>query len=84
MTRYTVIWVQSAQNELAELWMNAHDRRAVSAAADAIDQILALDATEQGVDLAEGLRALFVPPLKVIFSRRGEDRMVEVLRVLTL
>lgn len=84
MTRYTVVWVQSAEKELTEIWLNALDRKAVSTASDAIDQILAIDATDRGVELSEGLLALFSPPLKVIFSTREQDRLVEVLRVLTL
>ena len=40
MTRYTVVWVQSAQDELADLWLNAPDRNAVTTAAHAIDQEL--------------------------------------------
>lgn len=81
MTRYTVIWVESAQNELAELWLNASDRNAVTTAANAIDQELGEDAPTKGTELSEGLRCLFSPPLKVIFTVREDDRIVEVLRV---
>jgi hypothetical protein len=35
--RYTVTWVQEADDELAELWLNASDRNAVSRAANAIE-----------------------------------------------
>jgi len=30
MTRYTVVWVESAQAELAELWISVQDRNAVT------------------------------------------------------
>jgi len=81
MTRYTVVWVQSSQSELADLWLNAPDRNAVTAATHAIDRELAVDPSSRGVELSEGLRAFFAPPLRVLFAVRGDDRIVEVLRV---
>jgi hypothetical protein len=81
MTHYTVVWVQSARDELTELWMEAADRSAVTSAANEIDAELSINASDQGVELSEGLRALFCAPLRVIFTVREEDRMAEVLRV---
>ncbi len=81
MIRYTVVWLQSAQDELAQLWLDAPDRNAVTAAAHAIDQELGKDAPLKGSELSEGLRALPVPPLKAIFTVRDDDRIAEVLRV---
>ena len=45
MSRYTVVWVRSAQDELAELWLEAADRNAVTTAAQAIDQELGENAS---------------------------------------
>jgi plasmid stabilization system protein ParE len=81
MTRYTVVWVGSALDELADLWVSAPDRSAVTAAADAIDQELRDDVPEKGRDLSEGLRVLAKPPLQAIFAVREDDRIAEVLRV---
>lgn len=81
MSRYTVVWVQSAQEELAELWLNAPDRNAVTLATSAIDRELGENARSKGSELSEGLRSLFVPPLKALFTMREDDRIVEVLRV---
>lgn len=81
MTRYTVVWPAGAQDELTELWIVAPDRDAITAAANAIDVELSEDATAKGVELSEGLRALFAPPLRVLFAVREDDRVVEVLRV---
>ena len=81
MTRYTVVWITSVQDELADLWLNAPDRRAVTAAVQAIDQELRDNATVKGSELSEGLRSFFAPPLKVIFTVREDDRIAEVLRV---
>ncbi|MEX2142833.1 MAG: hypothetical protein WD894_26490 [Pirellulales bacterium] len=84
MNRYTVVWPKSVSDELAEIWLTAIDRNAVTAAANAIDVQLADDALTKGVDLHEGLRALFVPPLKAIFAVSEDDLVVEVLRVTPL
>jgi hypothetical protein len=81
MTRYTVAWIKSSHDELAEIWLVAPDLAAVTAAAQAIDRELTEDAPRKGVDLREGLRALFAPPLRVIYSVREEDCVVEVVRV---
>ena len=84
MTRYTVVWTQSAQDELAELWLMAQDRDAVTSAAHAIDQELTQDAPSKGQELHEGLRFLTISPLKVIFTASAEDRAVEVVRTRTM
>ncbi len=84
MIRCTVVWVESAQNELAELWLAGPDREAVTAATHAIDQELAVDPQIRGVELSEGMRAFFSPPLRVLYTVREEDRIVEVLRVMRL
>ena len=81
MIRYTVVWHLEARDELAEIWTDSEDRSAVAAAADLIDRQLAADAVEKGLELSEGLRALFVPPLRVLFAVREDDRLVEVLWV---
>ena len=81
MIRGTVVWVQDAQNDLAELWMVGPDREAITAAAHAIDQELADDSLSKGIELNEGLRAYFSPPLRVLYIVREDDRVVEVLRV---
>jgi plasmid stabilization system protein ParE len=83
MTRYTVVWVRSAQDELTEVWLSASDRQAVTLAAHLIETELAVDAARKGSELREGLRSFYVPPLKVIFAVYDDDRMVEVLRLRT-
>jgi hypothetical protein len=40
---FTVVWRPSAERRLAELWINAPDRHALTAAADAIDSALKRD-----------------------------------------
>jgi len=81
MTRYIVTWIESAQAELAQIWIDASDRQAVTAATHAIDKELVEDAATKGSELREGLRELSVSPLRVLFIVREEDRLVEVSKV---
>jgi plasmid stabilization system protein ParE len=81
MTRHTVVWTEDALAELAELWTTAPDRNAVTAAAQLIDMEPSQDAATRGVEVAEGLRALFAPPLRILFAVDEEDRLAEVARV---
>ncbi len=59
--RYTVTWVPTALNALADLWNNAPDRKAIAQAADRIDQLLAVDPDQQG-QAFHGKRILFNRP----------------------
>ena len=81
MTRFTVAWVQSAVDELIDIWLAMDDRNAVTAATNATDHELQTDAQSKGIELAEELRALNSPPLRVIFAVRVDDRVAEVLLV---
>jgi hypothetical protein len=81
MPRYTVLWHKEATNDLAELWIEAIDRRSVANAANAIDIELNSEPATKGHELSEGLRVFVEPPLQVLFVVREEDRAVEVLRL---
>lgn len=81
MTRRTVVWVSSAEAELAEIWLASASRELVTSATYAIDQALARDAESAGNPLAEGLRAFDSPPLRVLFEILDDDRLVRVLKV---
>ena len=81
MTRYTLTWLEDVQNQLAQLWIDAPDKQAVTNAVNEIDRELAIDADRKGEPVAEGLRTLYAPPVHVLFSVREEDRIVEVVRV---
>ena len=81
MTRYTVVWPQSALADLADIWLKSGDPNAVTSAAAIIDRDLAENAPQKGLELSEGLRAYYAEPLRVLFAVRDDDRIVEVLRV---
>lgn len=78
--RYTVVWEDAALNELADIWMSASDPQAVSAAANQIDALLAVNPETKGVEFY-GDRLLVVPPLHVTFPVRSDDRLVTVVNV---
>jgi plasmid stabilization system protein ParE len=81
MTRYTVTYVRDALQDLARLWLGAFDRRAVTEAGDAVDQLLRNDALEKGAPTAAERRQIIVPPLVVEFSVDEEDRIVTIWTV---
>jgi hypothetical protein len=81
MTKYTVTWLKGAAGHLAQIWIDAPDKQAVTRAANSIDLELATDADSKGAPVKEGLRSLYLPPLHVLFTVREPDRLVEVVSV---
>jgi hypothetical protein len=81
MSRYTVVWLKDARDELAEIWIVDENRNAVAQAAYEIDSSLADNPLKQGGELSEGLRFFLAPPLRVLFSLNDSDRIVEVSSV---
>ena len=77
---FTVVWLPAAQQRLAELWLQASDRRGITDAANAIDRRLRTDADSAGQPFFEG-RVLVVPPLVVTFRVSLDDRLVSVMEV---
>jgi hypothetical protein len=62
---FTVTYKPSAEQELADLWLNGPDRQAVTDAANRIDALLKADPFTQG-ESRDGLsRILFERPLAV-------------------
>ncbi|HEV3119678.1 MAG TPA: hypothetical protein VGY58_21650 [Gemmataceae bacterium] len=78
---FTVIWKPEAENRLASLWMNAHDRKAITAAAHEIDQTLRVEAETCGESRPNGRRILIAVPLGVIYRVEPLDRVVHVITV---
>lgn len=81
MIRYTVVWHRRAHEQLAKMWLQADDRSVISRSADAVDQLLAVDATRVGIKVGGRLRQVNVRPLRILFSVSEADRMVRVLFV---
>jgi hypothetical protein len=81
MSRYTVLWLKEAQDELAHIWLESSNRKSVTTAAAQIDALLGNTPAEQGEEISEGLRRMTFPPLQVWFEVRELDRTVEVSNV---
>ncbi len=79
--KYTVVWSPEAENELAEVWIDAVDRQAITVAQEAIDNKLSANPGECVTHVAEGLYLLRVPPLQVLFEIHELDRLVAVTAV---
>jgi len=84
MSRYTVVSVPEAENELASIWLDDMDREQVSAAANAADHLLADNPLQDSVYLSEQLRRRDIPPLRFYFEVREEDRVVVISNVTRL
>ena len=81
MTRYTVVWLESALDDLARFWLKTVHRQAITDSADLADDYLATDAHIKGELLSEGLRAVTVGLLRLYFVVREQDRVVEIAYV---
>jgi hypothetical protein len=78
--KYTVIWVPSARARLAELYVQASDKQALSVAANRIDRELKRDADAKGAPWGR-FRVYSDDPLAVLFEVDPGDRMVRVFVV---
>lgn len=75
--RFTVVWTRAALDQLADAWLRAADRGAVTRASAEIDRTLRTDPDRQGVEFY-GDRLLAVPPLQAVFTVHPDDRLVRV------
>jgi hypothetical protein len=78
---YAVEWVPLAQGYLAQIWTNAPDRAAVTAAANAIDAQLARNPFAQSESRSGRTRILFEFPLGILFEVDEDAQQVTVLLV---
>jgi plasmid stabilization system protein ParE len=78
---YTVVWKPEAERRLADLWLAASDRAAVTRAANRIDQLLQTNPDQQGESRGRGRRILIEAPLGILFVVKPADRIVQVLTV---
>ena len=76
-----VVWRQTAEDELAAIWLASSNRNAVTVAAHAIDQVLAVDADVVGRPVFDTVREYVHLPLGVEFEFIIADARVWVLKV---
>ena len=81
MSRYKVVWLKPAQDQLAELWLKSASRSHVTSAASTIDRNLQISPKKVGAEISEGLRELRVGPLRILYSVDDDEKRVEVASV---
>jgi plasmid stabilization system protein ParE len=79
--KYSVIWLPDAEAEMAQIWLDAADRAAITAAANAIDATLQGDPLHSGESRYGNRRVLLVRPLGVGYVVYEEEQTVVVGRV---
>jgi hypothetical protein len=80
--KYTVRWTRKARlQQLAQIWLDAPDRNAVTAAANEVDRLLAANPCDMGESRAGGLRVLIVEPLIVGYMVFEDDLRVIVFSI---
>ena len=77
---FTITWLPSAIQELADLWIHAPDRNAITDSANKIDRLLREDGHVKGQEF-KNQKTLYEPPLMITFSVRLDDRLIEVIQV---
>jgi hypothetical protein len=78
---FTVTYKPSAEQELADIWINAPDRQGVTDAANRLDYLLRTNPHNQGESRDDKTRITFERPLAVEFEIHDEGCQVEVLKV---
>jgi mRNA-degrading endonuclease RelE of RelBE toxin-antitoxin system len=78
---YDVDWDSSARHTLAAIWIKAVNRQAVTTAQALIDRLLAADPIKNSKPLSEGLYAIDVHPLRVVFEIDESRKSVIVVSV---
>jgi hypothetical protein len=77
MIRYTVLWSEQAEDELA-LWSQSPHRHEIAQATDRLDAELQTNAHRQGVLHTHNLRAISRGPVTLYFRVDEADRKVFV------
>lgn len=74
-------WSELAQQQLAQIWLEASDRDAVSHAVSLLDEQLIQDPLEVGESRDANQRITFQPPLAITFIVEQRLSLVTVIRV---
>lgn len=78
--RYTVVWRETALQQLAEIWMGSADRAEINQTVDDIDEELLSDPETKGEDYF-GDRYVLFPLIWALYRIYPNDLMVHVLQV---
>ncbi len=81
---YSVSWVPSAENRLAELWVGSRIAAQITTAADRLDTVLSENPLTAGESRSANLRIAFEAPLAIIFHVDKPAKKVPILDVWTI
>lgn len=76
--KWTVVYLNSADERLVNIWMNAPDQAEVTRAADLIDRRLRRDPYAFSESREANLRIMIEAPLAIGYDVSDDDRMVTV------
>ncbi len=79
---YTVVWVPSAEAQLAAIWMRSPDRESVTVSSARIDSLLGDSPLTEGESRPDGYRVIIELPLTAYFQVIPDDCLVKVLRLI--
>ena len=74
--KYTVVWTPDAREQLAEIWLEASDRDAVTLAATKIEQSLKHDPLNTGESRVVNIRIVIEQPLALFCDVYPQDLRV--------
>jgi hypothetical protein len=74
-----VIWTKFAESDLADIWLNAVNRKTIADATSEFDSLLKSDPLDCGESRTGNLRIAFIAPLGIHFEVLPADRIVYVL-----
>ena len=77
----TVVWLQSAEEELTELWLQSRDQQMIADATNKIEGLLAAEPLRFAQPVSEGRYRLHVAPLTVHFAFSAADCKATVVEV---
>jgi plasmid stabilization system protein ParE len=82
MKPYELIWAMTAEQQLAEVWLTGADRRAITAAANWLEERMAMAPLRLGQPGTSSVqRVAFRDPLGIEFEVIEDDKRVIVLAV---
>ena len=79
--KYTVVWLKSAQNQLAGIWTEADDQQSVADASNALDSQLSIEPRRFSESRGDQGFVQFRDPLGIGFDVSDADRLVTVYAV---
>ena len=82
--KWRVLWLESAEQQLAKLWESDPNRNAITQAADFLDAALARDPIGAGESRADEKFVAFALPLGVSYEVDSQRHRVRVLSVWTI